>query len=142
MTATDPATLRCEVTAAYQANGTPSGYLITPEGKIASELVIGADALLTLLSDQSKTKIQKSKIAANGDQRTNRFGNRTLARSKLKRDGLKAGTPAPDFRLPRLDGRGELGLSDLRGHRVLLVFASPQCGPCNTLAPELEKFHR
>jgi len=25
---------------------------------------------------------------------------------------------------------------------VLLVFSSPDCGPCNTLAPRLEKFHR
>jgi thiol-disulfide isomerase/thioredoxin len=24
----------------------------------------------------------------------------------------------------------------------MLVFSSPHCGPCNTLAPELEKFHR
>jgi peroxiredoxin len=41
-----------------------------------------------------------------------------------------------------LDGRGELSLTDLRGRRVLLVFSSPGCGPCNTLAPEFEKFHR
>src|SRR5947208_1748036 len=72
----------------------------------------------------------------------NRFRNRSLAKSKIKRDGLKAGTPAPGFRLPRLDGRGELSLSDFRGRRVLLVFSSPNCGPCNALAPELEKFHR
>ena len=25
---------------------------------------------------------------------------------------------------------------------MLLVFSSTDCGPCNTLAPELEKFHR
>src|SRR5882724_9297491 len=52
------------------------------------------------------------------------------------------GTPAPDFRLPRLDGRGELALTDLRGRRVLLVFSSPSCGPCDTVASELEKFYR
>src|SRR5262249_14708117 len=39
-------------------------------------------------------------------------------------------------------GRGELGLSDFRGRRVLLGFSSPNCGPCSALAPELEKFHR
>jgi peroxiredoxin len=72
----------------------------------------------------------------------NRFNNHSLARSRIKRDGLKAGTPAPDFRLPRLDGRGELGLEDLRGRRVLLVFSNPHCGPCEALAPQLEKFHR
>ena len=54
---------------------------------------------------------------------------------------MKAGTPAPNFRLPGLDG-SELALEDLRGQRVLLVFSSPTCGPCNTLAPQLEKFHR
>ena len=74
--------------------------------------------------------------------RVSRFINRSVARSRLKRDGLRAGTPAPDFRLPRLDGRGELALADLKGKRVLLVFSSPHCGPCNTLAPALEKFYR
>lgn len=75
------------------------------------------------------------------DERADRLGNRSLANSKLKRDGLKAGTPAREFRLPRLDG-GELALSELRGRLVLLVFSSPHCGPCNALAPKLEKFHR
>ena len=72
---------------------------------------------------------------------TSRFGNRSLARSRIKRDGLKAGTHAPGFRLPRLDG-SELSLEELRGKRVLLVFSDPQCGPCSTLAPRLEEFHR
>jgi peroxiredoxin len=72
---------------------------------------------------------------------TNRFRNRSLARSKLKRDGLKAGEPAPDFRLPCLDGT-ERSLQDFRGRRVLLVFSDPHCGPCSALAPHLERFHR
>jgi peroxiredoxin len=74
-------------------------------------------------------------------QRENRFGNRSLARSRIKRDGLKAGTSAPSFRLPRLNG-GELSLEELRGKHVLLVFSDPHCGPCNALAPQLEKFHQ
>lgn len=69
------------------------------------------------------------------------FGNRSLGRSKIKRDGLKAGTSAPSFRLPALDG-GELSLEELRGKRALLVFSDPHCGPCNALAPQLEKIHR
>jgi peroxiredoxin len=78
----------------------------------------------------------------NDNRRAHRFANRSLAHSRIKRDGLKAGTLAPDFRMPRLEGRGDLTLSELRGQRVLLVFSSPHCGPCNELAPELEKFHR
>jgi peroxiredoxin len=152
-----------EVAALYKANGTPSGYLINPEGKISSRLAIGADALLEIAAEprdnlrekaldsaaepvngNARLQEQSHRSAENGeaDGRTSRFANRSLARSKLKRDGLKTGTPAPDFRLPRLDGRGELALSELRGRRVLLVFSSPGCGPCNALAPELEKFHR
>jgi peroxiredoxin len=135
-----------EVAAAYKANGTPSGYLISPDGKIASQLAIGGQALLILAEGKSDIQNPKSEsdttASGSGDGRDGRFSNRSLARSKIKRDGLKAGTPAPEFRLPRLDGRGELSLTDLRGRRVLLVFSSPGCGPCNTLAPEFEKFHR
>src|SRR5215204_3875129 len=66
---------------------------------------------------------------------------RSLEGSRIKRDGLAAGTPAPLFRHPRVDG-GELSLDDYRGRRVLLVFSDPDCGPCNQLAPELERLHR
>ncbi len=117
-----------EVAAPYKAHGTPTGYLINPDGKIASELTVGGEALLALARPQ-------------GPALAGRFSNRSLARSKIKRDGLKAGTLAPDFRLPRLDG-GELSLKELRGRRVLLVFSDPECGPCNALAPQLEKFYR
>ena len=140
-----------EVADAYQANGTPSGYLVSVGGKIASELAMGGEALMELLTDESKIENRKSKIdeslvtsaaMVEEDGRANRFSNRSLAKSKLKRDGLKAGTVAPEFSLPRLDGRGELALRDLRGRRILLVFSSPSCGPCVELAPKLEEFHR
>src|SRR5439155_21669758 len=99
-----------EVAAAYKANGTPSGYLISPEGKIASDLAIGADALLSLASghgSQLSTINLQPEVSGTGHGHEDRFRNRSLARSEIKRDGLKAGTAAPDFRLPRLDGRGE-----------------------------------
>src|SRR5215831_15035147 len=129
-----------EVGSAYKANGTPSGYVISSEGKIASALAIGAEALLEIAIDSRNNRREKAQTSSaqssssNGhseDQSlvtsaaSNRFGNRSLARSRIKRDGLKAGTVAPEFRLPRLDGRGELALSDLRGQRVLLVLSSP-----------------
>jgi peroxiredoxin len=136
-----------EVATAYRANGTPCGYLISAEGQIASELAMGADRLLELLEGEPESRKQKAKLATvagngNGGEKANRFSNRSLAHSRIKRDGLRAGTQAPEFRLPRLDGRGDLSLSELRGRPVLLVFSSPNCGPCATLAPQLEEFHR
>jgi len=144
-----------EVATSYKAHGTPTGYLINADGKIASELAVGGDALLGLAkgSPASKSEIRNPKsevdqglltsAAITADERglVSRFSDRSLARSKIKRDGLKAGTAAPDFRLPRLDG-GELSLKELRGRRVLLVFSDPECGPCDALAPKLETFYR
>lgn len=67
-----------------------------------------------------------------------KLGDRSLARSRINRNGLTPGTFAPSFTLPRVDG-GELSLDDYKGRRVLLVFSDPDCGPCDALAPRLEQ---
>src|SRR5207244_2396873 len=128
---------KLEVYTAYQANGTPTGYLIDEEGRIAGELAVGAEALLALVQAPAGSCLDGQPGAA----RPRGKANRGLHTSKLVRDGLKAGTPAPAFRLPRLDG-GELALEEYRGRRVLLVFSDPHCGPCDQLAPQLEQLHR
>jgi peroxiredoxin len=120
-----------EVASRYQAHGTPMGYRIDEQGQIASEIAVGAQALLALAGPYGGSR--------NG--RPVHQGNRSLADSKLNRDGLTAGTPAPSFRLPRLDG-GELSLEEYRGRRVLLVFSDPHCGPCDQLVPQLEQRSR
>jgi len=134
-----------EVTSSYQATGTPMGYLVDEDGRIASRLTVGADALLALAG----TGRPRAEQAGGGvppasdvhDGHPEHRGNRSLADSKLNRNGLAVGTPAPDFTLPSLDGE-ERSLADYRGKRVLLVFSDPHCGPCNELAPRLERLHR
>jgi peroxiredoxin len=125
-----------EVATAYQAYGTPTGYLIDEAGAIASNLAGGAPALLALGTARSPAPEQRHALP-----KPIARGNRPVTESRLNRSGLKAGTPAPGFRLPRLDG-GELALDDYRGRRVLLVFSDPGCGPCDRLAPQLERLHR
>src|SRR5439155_7457762 len=66
---------------------------------------------------------------AAGRTRAPSFGDRSLAGSRLNRNGLTPGTKAPDFRLPRVDG-GMLALAEYRGRRLLLVVSSPDCQPC------------
>jgi len=51
-----------EVATAYEANGTPSGYLINADGKIASELAVGTEGLFALGSGESNLEHQTSKI--------------------------------------------------------------------------------
>jgi methylamine dehydrogenase accessory protein MauD len=133
------------VSVRYQAAGTPMGYLIDEEGVIATPLTVGAEHLLALAAVQVTAAAETAEPETTagtqpGDGRKGK-ANRGLHTSRLRRDGLKAGTPAPAFRLPRLDG-GELSLDEFRGRRVLLVFSDPECGPCMELAPALEQFHR
>jgi peroxiredoxin len=128
-----------EVTATYLVPGTPAGYLIDEQGAIASKLAVGADALFLLAITPSVEPIEIPEPAGNG-HRPQGKANKGLAASRLTRDGLKAGTPAPVFRLPRLD-EGELSLEAYRGRRVLLVFSDPECVPCDQLLPHLERLH-
>ena len=72
---------------------------------------------------------------------TTRITTKPLTYSRLLRTGLEAGTPAPAFTLPNLDG-GTTSLADYRGRRVLLAFVDPECAPCDTLAPGLERLYR
>jgi peroxiredoxin len=67
-------------------------------------------------------------------------GRIALSESRIERDGLKPGVQAPVFTLPAIDGQN-VSLDQYRGRKVLLVFSDPQCGPCNTLAPDLVRFH-
>jgi peroxiredoxin len=144
-----------EVATQFQAHGTPTGYLIDEAGKIASQLAVGAEALLALARAPNSPLTPRGRGAggeggelvhnpqSNGHVAKPVRGkiNKGLAYSRINRTGLKAGTRAPGFRLPRLDG-GDLALEDCRDRRVLLVFSDPECGPCEELAPHLEEFHR
>jgi peroxiredoxin len=135
-----------EVASQYQARGTPSGYLIDEQGMLASDLAVGAPALLALAVVPRNAKPAGPREQGAGREcgcgkKLNGKASKGLVSSRLNRSGLKAGTPAPAFRLPRLDG-GELSLQEYRGRRLLLVFSDPECGPCEQLAPGLERLHR
>jgi methylamine dehydrogenase accessory protein MauD len=131
-----------EVSAAYRAGGTPMGYLLDEEGVIATPLTVGAEDLLALAAVRvPSAPVPEPASHEHHDEPGRGKANRGLHTSRLRRDGLPTGTPAPSFRLPRLDG-GELSLEEFRGRRVLLVFSDPDCGPCEELAPALEQFHR
>ena len=127
-----------ELASFYEVRGTPVGYVIDAGGLTEGPLRMGTGDLLAAMG-----------IGPGGDFGPRGDGEiaaptpitRSLGRSRLLRKGLTAGTVAPEFKLPALDG-SELSLASLRGRRVLLVFSDPHCGPCEKLAPKLQKVHR
>jgi peroxiredoxin len=111
--------------------GTPAAYLLDEAGRVAAPLAVGARGVSALAR------------RASGEKGTARPlpGQRSLAHSRIERNGLKAGVAAPGFRLRDLSG-GTVSLDDYRGRQLLLVFSDPACGPCDRLAPNLEQWHR
>jgi peroxiredoxin len=108
--------------------GTPVAYLLDEKGRIAKPVAVGARDVPAL--------------AAHAAGRGARLQTeRPISGSRIEREGLKAGAPAPPFDLPDLGG-GTASLAEHRGRRVLLVFSDPDCGPCEELLRELAQFHR
>lgn len=82
--------------------------------------------------------LESPSAEAGGPRRSGRvFADRSLAGSRINRDGLRPGVIAPAFSLPTVDGR-TVSLADYAGRRVLLVFSDPECGPCMELLPRLD----
>jgi peroxiredoxin len=108
--------------------GTPVAYLLDEKGRIAKPVAVGARDVPELAAHAAgrRTRLQTE---------------RPVSESKIEREGLKAGTPAPSFELPDLAG-GTVSLAEQRGRRVLLVFSDPDCGPCEELLPELARLDR
>jgi peroxiredoxin len=124
-----------EVAALYMAMATPMAYLVDEQGATIGRAAVGPTAIMRLLQDPGGAE----DAPANGHSRA---GSRpSLASSRINRDGIKAGTQAPEFTLPALDGSA-IALSSFRGRPLLLVFTDPHCRPCNELLPKLEEIHR
>lgn len=117
-----------ETVAAFSGIGTPAAYLLDEEGRVARPLAVGADRVPVLASEAARGKAALASERALGD-------------SRIERSGIPAGSRAPSFQLPDLQGR-QISLDDYSGRRVLIVFSDPTCGPCDAVACDLARFER
>jgi len=102
----------------FGANGTPNAVLVDAQGTIASEVAVGAPAVLALAG------VPPATVADTGTAP----GVPTMP---------KIGEPAPAFSLPNLSGK-RVHLSDFRGSSTLLLFWDPGCGFCQRMLEDLK----
>ena len=95
----------------YEANGTPSAVLVSPNGRIASWVASGPGHIARLVGHA---------VAAPTDE------------EEGDEYGVPVGEPTPKLALPDLEGR-QIDLADLRGADIALLFWNPGCGYCRSM---------
>jgi thiol-disulfide isomerase/thioredoxin len=100
---------------AFEANGTPSAVLLTPDGTIGSWIAAGPEAIEELVAQ-----------ALGGEEDAS---------------GLPVGAEAPALELRSLAGE-TIALEALRGRDTLLLFWNPDCGFCRAMHDDLLAWER
>jgi peroxiredoxin/uncharacterized membrane protein YphA (DoxX/SURF4 family) len=103
---------------AYGASGTPSAVLVDADGKIASDVVVGAPGVLALANGEDPKK------ASNGSAPAVKTS--------------KKGEAAPEVKLKDLDGN-EFDLAAEKG-KTMLLFWNPGCGFCRRMVDDVKAF--
>ena len=138
-----------EVSASYEVNGTPSAVLIGPDGKVASPVAGGEEAIRTLLAhavgDRAQLPMQPQQPQAQGEPqgqpcpncgKVHPNGNGAQAAMSA---GAKVGENAPDLKLPDLKGKN-VNLAGFKGSETLVLFWNPGCGFCQQMLPDLKQW--
>jgi thiol-disulfide isomerase/thioredoxin/uncharacterized membrane protein YphA (DoxX/SURF4 family) len=113
----------------YQSKWTPSAVLISRQGRIASPMTSGDEAIRALVTHAVATS-ESPAAAQNGTARP---------QIKLGNSLFKVGELAPRFALLDLQGN-ELSLDELLGRETLLLFWNPGCGYCKAMADDLKRW--
>lgn len=103
----------------YGASGTPSAVLVSADGKIASDLTVGAPGVLALLNGEDPAKANNGAVA------------------EVK--SAKKGDVAPAVKLNDLDGN-PFSLDDQKGAKTMLLFWNPGCGFCRRMVDDVKAF--
>jgi peroxiredoxin/uncharacterized membrane protein YphA (DoxX/SURF4 family) len=129
-----------EVAEAYQYRGTPSAVIVTPDGRVATPLVAGAEAIRSLFRERIEAPSRALPVLSSHNTRDGANGSQNGALEQhrhTRSPGIPVGQPAPSVSLPDLDGK-IVALTDLRGQDVVLLFWNLGCGYCQQMLPDLK----
>jgi thiol-disulfide isomerase/thioredoxin len=115
-----------EVAAAFEAFGTPSAVLISPDWSVASPVAPGAVAIGQLLSRHT-AHVPRDNPAPGGVPRS---------AAPARPAPLGVGSTVPSLILPDLQGKLH-DLAERRGSDELLLFWNPSCGFCQKMLADL-----
>jgi hypothetical protein len=117
-----------EISNSYQAWGTPSALIVSPERTIASPLASGAEQIKKLVETWT-SGLPMTFVSGDGADPS-----RVVAAA-----GITVGEPAPSLTLPDLSG-SSLDVAVARDHGTVLLFWSPDCGFCQQMLPDLRRW--
>jgi peroxiredoxin len=106
------------VAEAFNIRATPTGVLVDAEGRIASDIALGAQAALAVLHGRPIPPLNPATAPPNAP-------------------APSIGSPAPAVKLPDLRGK-QTTLARFRGKDTLLVFWNPGCGFCQGMLDDLK----
>jgi peroxiredoxin len=134
------------VAAEYEAKWTPAGVIVDRNGRIASELTYGEEAierLVTLAVRTSDANVAVlSGVNGNGHKPEPEINIEApqLLVNLAKPDSLvNLGKPAPRFSIPDLEGNA-VSSKELLGSDTLLLFWDPKCPFCQAISNDIRRW--
>ena len=133
-----------EVSESYEVSGTPSAVLISAEGTVASPVAGGDESIRGLLSyavgERAQLPMQPHQHQTEGQPCPN--CGKVHAAAPSVPAALPLGEPAPEMKLPDLQGNTVELTKNFKGQQTLLVFWNPGCGFCQQMLPDLKQWEQ
>jgi methylamine dehydrogenase accessory protein MauD len=130
-----------EVSEAYRVSGTPSAVLVQPDGTIASPVVGGSEGIGTLAAQATSgapIEFPARPAAPQGEPCLN--CGKVHAEAPAMPAAREVGEPAPEVRLPDLEGNTVELTKDFHGKETLVLFWNTGCGFCQQTLPDLKEW--
>lgn len=118
----------------YDVEGTPTGVLVSRDGLIREPYAPGRAEIRELVM-----RAMQGTPGPDKGRATNAAGNVGAEPELRLAQAPTPGTAGTRLPLPDLDGR-YVGIDDLRGERIILLFFNPTCVFCQRMLPEMREW--